>query len=129
MNCPNCGAVIKEGKFCNYCGAKLPDDTKRVEVNVNKRIEDVAEMKRADYETAESKFRQQQMREALLGKRIRRWVILILLVICVACAIIVTTGMLNSSNQLLGVLIMIIIGTGGVFLLGYAIYLLVTGKW
>lgn len=33
MNCPNCGAAIKEGKFCNYCGAKLPDDTQHIEVN------------------------------------------------------------------------------------------------
>ena len=28
MNCPNCGAAIKEGKFCNYCGVKLPEEAK-----------------------------------------------------------------------------------------------------
>ena len=57
MNCPACGAVIKEGRFCNYCGAKLPDDVKRSEITINKRIEDVAEMKRAEYEFEESKIR------------------------------------------------------------------------
>ena len=65
MNCPNCGAAVKEGKFCNYCGAKLPDDTKRVEVNINKHIEDVAEIKRASYEEQESKIRQKQMKQNL----------------------------------------------------------------
>ena len=74
MNCPNCGAVIKEGKFCNYCGAKLPDDTKRVEVNINKRIEDVAEVMRANYETEESKLRQKQMKKELRGSKIK-WII------------------------------------------------------
>lgn len=34
MNCPNCGAAIKEGKFCNYCGAKLPEEPK---IDVKKR--------------------------------------------------------------------------------------------
>ncbi len=72
MNCPNCGAVIKEGKFCNYCGAKLPDDTKRVEVNINKRIEDVAEIKRAEYETEESKLRRRQMKQDLRRGTFRR---------------------------------------------------------
>ena len=65
MNCPHCGAVIKEGKFCNYCGAKLPDDTKRVEVKIDKRIEDVAEVKRAEYEEKESALRQKQMKRDL----------------------------------------------------------------
>lgn len=73
MNCPNCGAVVKEGKFCNYCGAKLPDDTKRVEVNINKRIEDVAEMKRADYETDESKLKQKLMKKELRKGKVK-WI-------------------------------------------------------
>ncbi len=126
MNCPNCGAVVKEGKFCNYCGAKLPDDTKRVEVNVNKRIEDVAEMKRADYETAESKFRQQQMKEALLGKKIRRYACLILLVAAVVCFLL---G--SAVEPVRGWRAACLVGgmVGGIPLLGYVIYLLVTGKW
>ena len=126
MNCPNCGAVVKEGKFCNYCGAKLPDDTKRVEVNVNKRIEDVAEMKRADYETAESKFRQRQMREALLGRKIRRYACIILLAAAVVCYFL---G--SAVEPVNGWRAACLAGSmfGGIPLLGYVIYLLVTGKW
>lgn len=48
IKCPNCGAGIdSDGKFCKYCGVKLPDDTQRVEVsgtiehNVNIRKERV----------------------------------------------------------------------------------------
>lgn len=71
MNCPNCGAAVKEGKFCNYCGAKLPDDTKRVEVNINKKIEDVAEIRRASYEEQESLLKQKMMKRDLLKGRIK----------------------------------------------------------
>ena len=126
MNCPNCGAVIKEGKFCNYCGAKLPDDTKRVEVNINKRIEDVAEMKRADYETAESKYRQQQMKEALLGKKIRRWACLILLILLAG---VLVFGLLSKPEKG-GISLLVLEGAfGGIMILAYIIYLMITGKW
>lgn len=40
--CPNCGAGITSGgKFCAFCGTKLPDDVQRVEIehNVNIRRE------------------------------------------------------------------------------------------
>lgn len=74
MNCPNCGAAIKEeGRFCNYCGAKLPDDTKRVEVKIDKRIEDVAEVKRASYEEKESILRQKQMKRDLRRGKVK-WI-------------------------------------------------------
>ena len=75
MNCPSCGAVVKEGKFCNYCGAKLPDDTKRVEVKIEKRIEDVAEVKRASYEEKESELRQKQMKRDLRKGKVK-WAII-----------------------------------------------------
>lgn len=62
VNCPNCGSAIKDnGKFCSYCGAKLPDDTKRVEV----KIDNVAEVKRAEYEEKESRLRQKRMERDL----------------------------------------------------------------
>lgn len=75
MNCPSCGAVVKEGKFCNYCGAKLPDDTKRVEVKIEKRIEDIAEVKRAAYEEKESELRQKQMKRDLRKGKVK-WTII-----------------------------------------------------
>ena len=34
IKCPTCGAGIDaDGKFCKYCGTKLPDDTQRIEVS------------------------------------------------------------------------------------------------
>lgn len=60
MNCPNCGAAVKEGNFCNYCGAKLITDPKRVEIKIDQRIEDIADLKRVEYEEQESRIRQRQ---------------------------------------------------------------------
>ena len=76
MKCPNCGADVKEGKFCNYCGALLPDNVNRVEVKIDKRIEDVAEVKRASYEEEESKLRQKKMKQEMRKGRIKLWIIL-----------------------------------------------------
>lgn len=64
MNCPNCGAAVKEGNFCNYCGAKLIEDPKRIEVKIDKRIEDIAELRRVEYEEQESRIRQRNIIEA-----------------------------------------------------------------
>lgn len=51
FKCPDCGASITDdSKFCKYCGAKIDDGTKRIEVKIDKHIEDAAEMKRASYE-------------------------------------------------------------------------------
>ena len=63
MRCPSCGAAVKEGNFCNYCGAKLTEDPKRIEVKIDKRIEDVAELRRVEYEEQESRIRQRQAEE------------------------------------------------------------------
>lgn len=74
VKCPNCGSAVKdEGKFCSYCGAKLPDDTKRVEV----KIDNTAEIKRAEYEEQESKLRQKKM-ERELRKEQRKPLVVIL---------------------------------------------------
>ena len=126
MNCPNCGAVIKEGKFCNYCGAKLPSDDKTIEVNINKRIEDVAEIKRAEYETDESKLHQRQMKAQFAARKIRRWSTLILLLFC---AVFGGYGLIADprGGALPALCALAIIF--GVFLLFYIIYLLITGKW
>lgn len=126
MNCPNCGAVVKEGKFCNYCGAKLPDDTKRVEVNINKRIEDVAEIKRAEYETKESELHQKKVNAQFRARKVRRWSCLIALAICIVLVLIAIPNKIVSTGQAASTFIAII---GGIPLLGYIIYLLITGKW
>ena len=85
MNCPNCGAAVKEGSFCNYCGAKLIADPRRVEIKIDQRIEDIAELKRAEYEEQESRIRQRRaieeheqkiaeskLRQKLMKKEIRQ---------------------------------------------------------
>lgn len=125
MHCPNCGSPVKEGRFCNYCGAKLPDDTTRVEVNVNKRIEDVAEMKRADYETEESKLRQKQEARKYKARSTRRISILVLLVISVIGAVI---GIVTNPKGDLAILVVFAIVVAA-FMVVYTIALLISGKW
>lgn len=83
MNCPSCGAVIKEGKFCNYCGAKLPDDVKRSEVVVRKYIEDAAEIKRADYESEESKLRRMEMLREFKARKVKCISLIVLFILSV----------------------------------------------
>lgn len=126
MNCPNCGAVIKEGKFCNYCGAKLPDDTKRIEVNVHKKIEDIAEMKRADYETDESKLRQKEKIRQLKTQKAKRISCLVLLGICVIAFLYGYFSPVRQGVQTLS----LCFGVGGtVFMIVWILSQLITGKW
>lgn len=73
MKCPQCGAEVREGKFCNYCGASLPDNTKRIEVKIDKRVEDVAEVRRAEYEAKESELRQKKMKKELRQGKVMRF--------------------------------------------------------
>ena len=126
MNCPNCGAVIKEGKFCNYCGAKLPDDTKRVEVNISKRIEDAAEMKRADYEADESRLRQREERARLNARKTKRVSSLIILAICIVCFGISFLFKTGSAAMLICMMTGIWVGLP---LFIWILFQLVTGKW
>lgn len=73
VNCPNCGSAIKDnGKFCSYCGAKLPDDTKRVEIQ----IDNIAEVKRAEYEEKESQLRQKKMERDLRREKRKPYFVL-----------------------------------------------------
>lgn len=74
VKCTECGASIQDdSKFCRYCGAKIVvDDLKRVEV----KIDNTAEIKRADYEEQESKLRQEKMRRELRKEKRRPYVIL-----------------------------------------------------
>ena len=126
IKCAECGAALKNNsKFCSYCGAKIDDNVKRIEVNVNKRIEDVAEMKRADYETEESKIRQKGMNRDLRSRIVRRWACLIVLAICIL--MIALPFWITGTGSL--VLLSLIGFIGGIPLLVYIIYLLVTGKW
>ena len=66
FKCPDCGASLTDdSKFCKYCGAKIDDGVKRMEIKIDKRVEDVAEVKRASYEEKESLLRQKKMKREL----------------------------------------------------------------
>lgn len=125
MNCPNCGAAVKEGKFCNYCGAKLPDDTKRIEVNINKKIEDVAEIKRAEYETQESELWRRKEAREYRSRTVKRWVCLILLAINAG---LVLYGFITHPVGPMAFLSAIGI-FAGIFMLIYILWQLISGKW
>lgn len=73
VKCTECGASIQDdSKFCRYCGAKVvQEDLKRVEV----KIDNTAEIKRADYEEKESKLRQIKMERELRKEKRRPYII------------------------------------------------------
>lgn len=69
VKCTECGASIQDdSKFCKYCGAKIVlDQTKKIEV----KIDNTAEIKRADYEEKESELRQKMMKRELRTKGLK----------------------------------------------------------
>lgn len=69
VKCTECGASIQDdSKFCKYCGAKIvQEDLKRIEV----KIDNTAEIKRADYEEKESELRQKMMARDLRMKSLK----------------------------------------------------------
>ena len=70
----NCGAnITDDSQFCKYCGAKVDDGIKRVEIKINKRIDNTAEIKRASYEEQESLLRQKIMKQKMLKSKIK-WI-------------------------------------------------------
>lgn len=73
VKCTECGASIQDdSKFCKYCGAKiLQENVKKVEV----RIDNTAEIKRADYEEKESQLRQIKMERELRKEKRKPYVI------------------------------------------------------
>ena len=129
MKCPDCGAPITdESRFCSHCGAKLDDGVKRTEININKRIEDVAEIKRADYEEAESRIRQRKEEAKVKQNKVRHWTCYILIALSAISWIYVAFNAKTPGST--GLLIIIcLFAIEGPFVLGYMIYQLVTGKW
>lgn len=76
FKCPDCGASLTDdSRFCKYCGAKIDDGVKRMEIKIDKRVEDVAEVKRASYEEQESLLRQKKMKKELRKGRVK-WITL-----------------------------------------------------
>lgn len=62
IKCPNCGAGIDgDGKYCKYCGNKLPDDTeqKRIEINDIAQVE-MAKLERERFEMIKAEKEKRQ---------------------------------------------------------------------
>lgn len=73
--------MTDDSRFCKYCGAKIDDGVKRseIKIDINKRIEDVAEIKRAEREERESLRRERKEKAQTIGKWIRRGFLIALL--------------------------------------------------
>ena len=72
LKCPDCGASLTDdSRFCRYCGAKIDDGVKRTEIKIDKHVEDVAEIRRAEYEEKESLLRQKKMKRDLRKGRFK----------------------------------------------------------
>ena len=90
--CPSCGSAVKdEGRFCSYCGAKLPDDTKRVEV----KIDNTAEIKRVEYEEQESLLRQKRMKRDLAREKRKPYLILAIILTVVVPLALAWSGVIS----------------------------------
>ena len=77
IKCPNCGAGIDaDGKFCKYCGNKLPDGAQKIEVsgtvehNVNIRKERINQTRIAKAEIRAKTQIEKAEKEALRIKNL-----------------------------------------------------------
>lgn len=76
FKCPDCGATLTDdSRFCKYCGAKIDDGVKRIEVNVHNKIENVAEIKRAEREEKEFLRREKKEKAQIIAKWVRRGIV------------------------------------------------------
>ena len=98
VKCTECGASIQDdSKFCKYCGAKIVmEDLKRIEV----KIDNTAEIKRADYEEKESELRQKMIKRELRMKSLKWKICGVLFLIGLIMAL---PGFLNPSKVASGV--------------------------
>lgn len=128
FKCPDCGATIKDdSRFCNYCGAKIDDGVQRSEINVNinKRVEDVAEVKRAGYEEKESNARVKQMERAHKGNKAKRITLVVVFVVFALLTIPTFTKIGGNDLFVLGIFAFFIAAGTGIGIL----YQMITGKW
>ncbi len=101
VKCTECGASIQDdSKFCKYCGAKIVlDQTKKIEV----KIDNTAEIRRAEYEEKESKLRQIKM-ERELRKEKRKPYIIGLKILSVVVPFAMCSFVKNDSTSTIGLM-------------------------
>ena len=124
--CPDCGATLTDdSRFCKYCGAKIDDGVRRVEVKIDKRIEDVADVRRVSYEARESTLRVKHMEQQLKAKKAKR--VLMLSVAAVGCIMTaISFGLHLENTYILATLLASILGP--LFLILIVVQL-IQGKW
>lgn len=128
FKCPDCGASLTDdSRFCKYCGAKIDDGVKRseIKIDINKRVEDVADIKRAEYEEKESRARIRSIERGDKRGKGKRITLLILLVLSALMSIPAFAQTSSVALLLIGmasVVLFVVVG-GGI------IYQLITGKW
>lgn len=128
FKCPDCGASLTDdSRFCKYCGAKIDDGVKRseIKIDINEHIEDVAEIKRAEYEEKESRARIRSIERGDKrgkGKRITLLILLVLSALMSIPAFVQTSSVALLLIGMVSVVLFIVVG-GGI------IYQLITGKW
>lgn len=123
MVCSQCGAVVKEGRFCNYCGARLPDDTNRVEIKVERRFENAAELKRLELEEQEILHRREEEKQK---KMIRRRAMLLTFIISALFLLVVLLFRIKDTVVLTFALCA---GLLAGLTLMMILYAMVSGKW
>lgn len=128
FKCPDCGASLTDdSRFCKYCGAKIDDGVKRseIKIDINKRIEDVADIKRAEYEEKESRARIRSIERGDKRGKGKRITLLILLVLSALMSIPAFAQTSSVALLLIGMASVVLF----VFVGGGIIYQLITGKW
>ena len=94
IRCPSCGAPITDdAKFCHHCGTKLPDNTQKIEIKSEIKIEDTARLEevRLKYDLEEKKRNDatEIKRNELRVLKTKLWIswILCIVSLCVAITI------------------------------------------
>lgn len=128
FKCPDCGASLTDdSRFCKYCGAKIDDGVKRMEIRIDKRIEDVAEVKRATYEEQESLLRQKKTARELQSVKTKR---ICLIGLAAIFLVMILVGLLLGPTKSGGMNGVEIVGIfGSVWAVWTIISIIIKGKW
>ena len=128
FKCPDCGATLTDdSRFCKYCGAKIDDGVQRSEIKIEKRIEDVAEIHRAEYEERESNLRIRKMERQMKQQKSKRITFFVLLAFSIVAWIVgsIMSGAGNANGGAVEA-----IGIFGTLGTGASIVMqLLNGKW
>ena len=108
-NCPVCGAPITdESRFCSHCGAKLPENVRKIKIEDAAKLEEV----RLKYEMQERERQEKNESKRTSSKSLKtkRWIGWLL---CIAC---LCGGMVfRDSNPNLSLVLFILFMASGIY--------------